>query len=162
MNLLRYPPKALLGDYARAAIGLVFALTPAIAMGEWSWAHWILVPLACLFAAFGVRTWRRGRQSLSWDDSGVSLSGPGAARLAWDEMRDVRLAFYSTGRDRTGGWMQLKLAGAAARVRADSAGEGFADLAAAAYAQAVRRGLALDPATLANLKALGIQIVDAS
>lgn len=156
MTVLRYPPKSLIGDYIRAAIGLVFTLTPAIALGEWTGAHWVLIPLALLFLGFGLRTWRRGRQSVSWDEKGVSLSGPGAARLAWDEMRDFRLAFYSTSRDRTGGWMQLKLGGANARLRADSSGENFAALAAAAHVQARRLGLALDPATLENLKALGI------
>jgi hypothetical protein len=156
MNVLRYPAKALTGDYVRAAIGLVFALTPAIALGEWTGVHWILVPLALLFLGFGVRTWRRGRQSVTWDDSGVSLSGPGAVRLAWDELRDFRLAFYSTSRDRTGGWMQLKLAGGTARLSADSSGENFAALVAAAHAAARARALPLDPATLENLKALGV------
>jgi hypothetical protein len=156
MNVLRYPPKSLIGDHIRAAIGLAFTLTPAIALGEWTGAHWILVPLAALFAGFGFRTWRRGRQTVAWDETGVSLSGPGAARLAWDEMRDFRLAFYSTSRDRTGGWMQLKLAGENARLRADSSGENFAPLVAAAHAQARARELPLDPATLENLKALGI------
>lgn len=156
MTVLRYPPGKLIGDYARAAIGLAFTLTPIVALGEWTGAHWVLVPLALLFAGFGLRTWRRGRQTVTWDESGVSLSGPGAARLGWDEMRHFRLAFYSTSRDRTGGWMQLKLAGERARLRADSSGENFAGLVGAAYGQAVARGLPLDPATLDNLKALGI------
>jgi hypothetical protein len=156
MTVLRYPPKTLIGDYLRAAIGLAFTLTPMIAMGEWTGAHWILAPLALLFAGFGLRTWRRGRQTVTWDATGVSLSGPGAARLAWDEMRDLKLAFYSTSRDRTGGWMQLKLAGGGARLRADSTGENFAALVAVAHAQAQARALPLDPATVENLKALGI------
>ena len=156
MNVLRYPPKSLIGDHIRAAIGLAFTLTPAIALGEWTGAHWILVPLAALFAGFGFRTWRRGRQTVAWDATGVSLSGPGAARLAWDEMRDFRLAFYSTNRDRTGGWMQLKLASTAGRVRADSSGENFAGLVAAAHAAARARGLVFDPATAENLQAMGI------
>jgi hypothetical protein len=156
MNVLRYPPKSLIGDYARAAIGLAFTLTPIAALGEWTGAHWVLVPLAALFAGFGYRTWRRGRQSFIWDETGISLSGPGAARLAWQELRELKLAFYSTSRDRTGGWMQLKLTGGGADLRADSSGEGFAELVAFAHGQARARGLPLDPATLSNLKALGI------
>lgn len=156
MNVLRYPPKALIGDYARAAVGLAFTLTPAIALGEWTAAHWVLVPLAGLFAGFALRTFRRGRQRVTWDATGVSLSGPGAARLPWDEMRDFRLAFYATTRDRAGGWMQLKLAGTAGRVRADSSGENFAGLVAAAHAAARARGLVFDPATAENLKAMGV------
>ena len=56
--------------------------------------------------------------------------------------------------------MQLKLIGDAARLRADSSGEGFAELVAFAHAQARARGLALDPATVSNLKALGIAGID--
>jgi hypothetical protein len=156
MNVLCYPAKALIGDYVRAGAGLAFTLAPAMALGEWTGAHWVLIPLALLFLGFGLRTWRRGRQTVTWDESGVSLSGPGAARLAWDQVRDFRLAFYSTSRDRAGGWMQLRLAGDSVRLRADSSGENFAALVAAAHAAAAARALPLDDATRANLKALGI------
>lgn len=156
MNKLHYPAKALAGDYARAAIGVVLTLVPSIGLGEWSMAHWFLLPLAVLFAGFGFKTWRRGRQTVTWDAIGVSLSGPGAARLGWNELRSFKLAFFSTTRDRTGGWMQLKLSSDAARIDADSSGEGFAALASAAYAEAERHSVSIDAASRENLKALGI------
>ena len=156
MKTLHYPAKALMGDYIRAGIGLTLMLIPSIGLGEWSTAHWFLLPLAALFAGFGYRTWRRGRQSVTWDEIGVSLSGPGAARLAWNELRSFKLAFFSTTRDRTGGWMQLKLAGDSARISADSAGAEFAALVSAAVAQAEKRGVPIDEASRDNLKALGI------
>ena len=156
MNKLHYPAKALAGDYARAAIGVALTLAPSIGLGEWSLAHWFLLPLAALFAGFGFKTWRRGRQSVTWDAIGVSLSGPGAARLDWNDLRSFKLAFFSTTRDRTGGWMQLKLSSDAARIDADSSGAGFADLVSAAFVQAERHGVSVDAASRENLKALGI------
>jgi len=156
VNTLRYPAKALAGDYARAGIGVALTLTPSIGLGEWSVAHGFLLPLAVLFAGFGYKTWRRGRQSVTWDAIGVSLSGPGAARLDWNDLRSFKLAFFSTTRDRTGGWMQLKLSSDGARIDADSSGEGFADLVTAAFAEAERRSVSVDAASRENLKALGI------
>jgi len=156
VNTLHYPAKALAGDYARAGIGVLLTLVPSIGLGEWSVAHWFLLPLAVLFAGFGYKTWRRGRQSVTWDAIGVSLSGPGAARLDWNDLRSFKLAFFSTTRDRMGGWMQLKLSGDGARIDVDSSGAGFADLVSAAYAEAERHSVSVDAASRENLKALGI------
>ncbi len=156
MNTLHYPARVLAGDYARAGIGVLLTLVPSIGLGEWSVAHWFLLPLAALFAGFGYKTWRRGRQSVTWDAIGVSLSGPGAARLDWNDLRSFKLAFFSTTRDRMGGWMQLKLSSDGARIDADSSGAGFADLVSAAYAEAERHSVSVDAASRENLKALGI------
>ena len=57
MNRLVYPGRAIYGDYARAAVGLVFTLGPALAIGQWSYAHWLLLPLAALFAIFRRKDW---------------------------------------------------------------------------------------------------------
>jgi len=155
---LFYPAKTVLGDYARAAVGVLFTGGPALSLGSWSFAHWILVPLCLLFVTFAWRTWQRQRTSIVWDDTGLSLSGPTQASLAWDRLASLKVAFYATNRDRTGGWMQLTVRGDGATVTADSGAENFAAFAACAAAAARRQTVALDAATYANLTALGIHL----
>jgi hypothetical protein len=158
---LFYSAKAVAGDYARAAIGIVFTAVPALSLGEWTFAHWLLVPLCALFSAFAWRTWQRQRTSIAWDDTGLSLSGAVPARLRWDEIRALKLAFYATGRDRTGGWMQLTLKTQAAKIVADSAAENFAAFAARAAVASQALDLPLDDAARANFAALGIRLAPA-
>jgi hypothetical protein len=160
---LAYPAKAVLGDYARAAIGIVFTGVPALSLGEWTFAHWVLVPLCLLFLAFAWRTRVRQRTRIVWDDTGVSLSGSAQASVRWDQIRSLRLAFYATGRDRTGGWMQLTLKFDAAKSHtaklvADSAAENFPAFAARAAAAAQARDVAIDETSRANFGALGIHL----
>lgn len=158
MNRLAYPARAVYGDYARAAIGLAFTLFPAVAIGQWSYAHWLLLPLAALFAVFAFRTWNRGRTTIDWDDTGLSISGSGRASLPWTGVASMKLAFYATSRDRTGGWMQLTLRGTGTTVRADSGAENFPAFAARCVEAAVANGISLDAPTRANLTALGIRV----
>ncbi len=158
MNRLSYPVRATYGDYARAAVGLAFTLGPALAIGQWSHAHWLLLPLASLFAVFAFRTWRRGQTVIEWDDTGLSISGGGRASLPWSELVSLKLAFYATGRDRTGGWMQLTLRGNGAKVLADSGAENFPAFAARCAAAAQAKNLTLDTATRANFASLGIRL----
>lgn len=158
MNRLVYPMRAVAADYARAAVGLAFTVGPAVAIGRWTYAHWLLVPLAALFAVFAFRTWMRARTAIEWDDSHLSISGTGRASLAWSELVSLKLAFYATSRDRTGGWMQLTLRGSGTTVRADSGAENFQAFAARSAAAAQALGLPLDAATRANFQALGVRI----
>jgi hypothetical protein len=158
MNRLVYPRGAIYGDYARAAVGLLFTLGPAAAIGQWSYAHWLLLPLAVLFAVFAIRTWKRARTVIEWDDKGLSISGGGRASVPWADVVSLKLAFYATGRDRTGGWMQLTLRGNGAKAHADSGAENFPAFAARCAAAAQAKGLDLDAATRANLASLGIRL----
>jgi hypothetical protein len=158
MNRLVYPRGAIYGDYARAAVGLLFTLGPATAIGQWSYAHWLLLPLAVLFAVFAIRTWKRARTVIEWDDKGLSISGGGRASVPWADVVSLKLAFYATGRDRTGGWMQLTLRGNGAKAHADSGAENFPAFAARCAAAAQAKGLDLDAATRANLASLGIRL----
>ncbi len=161
MNRLAYPARAIYADYARAAIGLLFTAGPALAIGRWTYAHWLLVPLAVLFAVFAFRTWGRGRTQIEWDDSHLSISGSGRASLGWSELASLKLAFYATSRDRTGGWMQLTLRGGGTTVRADSGAENFQAFAARAATAALDAGLSLDAATRTNFAALGVRLPEA-
>ncbi|MCA3260676.1 MAG: hypothetical protein ING44_01940 [Telmatospirillum sp.] len=153
---LSYPVKAVMGDYARAAIGIIFTGVPALSLGQWTFAHWLLVPLCLLFLVFAWRTRVRQRTAIVWDDTGLSLSGSAQASVRWNQVRSLKLAFYATGRDRTGGWMQLTLKSDAAKISADSAADNFPAFAARAALAAQALDLPIDDATRANFNAIGI------
>lgn len=156
MSTHRYPPSALRGDYARAGLGLALTLGPAAMVQPGSGALWVLLPLALLFAVFALRTLGRQLAVVELGPEGVAVSGLGRSALRWDEIRSMRLDYYSTRGDRTGGWMQLTAKGPSGKIRVDSALEDFVAVARAASDAARKAGLDVSEATQANLGHLGI------
>lgn len=161
----RYSWRALLPDYAGGAVGL------ALSLGVLAFAHpaapvaWVLAAAAVLFLVYFARTVCRQLTHIELDETGIRVRGPAlglpGAALRWEELRSLRLGYYSTRRDpegRTmqGGWMQLRLRGAGRTIRIDSELEGFPELVRAASLEARRRGAELDWATRANLGVLGL------
>ncbi len=157
MSAHAYPRAAILADAARAGAGLVLSAGPlAVADGP----VWVIALLATAAAVFVLNALATARRALSAVDAGeeaISVRGPWPARLRWDEVRRLRLAHYSTRRDGSGGWMQLTLAGPGRRLVVDSRIGGFELLARRAALAARLRSLRLDGATIANLRALGIE-----
>ena len=91
-------------------------------------------------------------------DTELRAYGLRHSTIQWAELDQMRLAYYSTRRDRRSGWMQLDLGAGGAKVRLDSRIEGFDQVVRRAAAVASERGLALSEATWANLQALGIHL----
>ena len=156
MSLHRYSFAALRGDYARAATGvLLTAGLAALAEGQ-PVATAVLGSTALIFLAFGVRTWLRHRTTVEVGENGISTSGGRYVNLSWSELSALKLRYYATKRDRTGGWMQLTLAAGRRRLSLESSLEGFAELVRRAALAASANELALDSSTQSNLLALGI------
>jgi hypothetical protein len=158
MTVLHYPTRALRADYLRGGAG--FAMTAALlpfAEGELV-STLLLGGGALLFLAYGLRTWRRQRTRYALDDEGISTLGRRRVTLRWGELTNLTLRYYATKRDRTGGWMQLKLASGRLRLVLESSLEGFTDVARRAAKAARENGLALDPTTCENLLALGVSL----
>jgi hypothetical protein len=164
VSTYRYPRATVIGDFVRAGIGLAITAGPALAIPATSPAQFVLVPLGLLFLAFGVRTWLRSVAVIAVTARDISLSAPWHARLAWQNLKAVRVNYYSTRFDRSGGWMQLMLKGAGgpdgATIRLDSTLEGFSDIARQAAAAARAAGVPLSEATKNNFSALGIAVDD--
>src|SRR5207249_1424904 len=153
-----YPATAMVGDYLRAAAGLVptgvvFATEPVGTV-----AATVLGSFAAVFGIFGLRTVLRHGTSLEMTDTDLRAHGALRARIAWAELDRMKLTYYSTRRDRRSGWMQLELSAGGSRVRLDSRIEGFDRLVRRAAEVAAARGVALNEATLDNLQALGIRL----
>jgi hypothetical protein len=157
-SLHRYPFGVLLGEYCRAGIGLLFTLGPLAVTVPLAPVTGVLATLAALFAAYGVRTIIRHSTVIALSDHAMETRGPLGMRLAWDEMRALSVRYFSTRRDRAGGWMQLKVRGRRRAIRVDSTIEGFATILLAAARAARARGVRLDASSLENLRAQGIRL----
>jgi len=155
---LRYPSAVLLGDYARAGIGLALTALPLALVNVSPWIGWPLAASALLFAAFAARTAQRQFTRLTVDDQGVRAEGPLGAAILWDDLTGLRLRYYTTRRGRDDGWMQATLTGRGRRIRLDSTLEGFDTVIERAVEAARRNGVSLGPVTVDNLLALGIDV----
>lgn len=157
MKLARYPMNALLADYGRAALGLAATGGPLLFVPPNPAIVIILGGMAGLFLIFGLRTGLRQLTTVEMSERGVRVTGLRSMSLDWSALKGLRLRYYSTRRDRTQGWMQLKLDGPDGTVGFDSHLDGFDDLVRRAAAAARAAGLVLNEATLDNLGALGIE-----
>jgi len=157
MTQYRYPTPAMVGDYLRAAFGLALTGTPLLMAPGGSFAFWILGPLALLFAVFGLRTGLRHMTVVESDDVRVASRSLWRRELAWSEVTEVKLSYFSTKRDRRDGWMQLTLKSPSGRLRFDSSLDGFGAIARRAHGTAMAKGLELSEATIANFASLGFQ-----
>lgn len=151
----RYSSRSLALAYAGSGAACVAALGLLGFVPLAAPVAWAAAAAAAIFLVYFARTVCRQLTRIELDETGVRARGPLGAAIRWEELRSLRLDYYSTRADREGGWMQLRLRSARATIRIDSGLEGFADLVRAAGGEAARRGLPLDAATLANLGTLG-------
>jgi len=113
---------------------------------------------AAIFGAFAIRTALRHGTRLEVTDTGVRALGLKRTEIDWAVLDRMKLAFYSTRRDRKSGWMQLQLGAGRSRLSLDSRLDGFDRLVRLATAAAAARDLELSEATAANLSALGVRV----
>jgi hypothetical protein len=156
MSQHRYPPSALLGDYARALLGLALALPPLALLQLNPYVSALFAGLALLFLVFAWRTLLRQLQPVVVSDSAIACGGPFPVELRWAALDDLRLAYFATRRDGASGWMQLALRAGRRRLRLDSRIDGFTTVVERATRAAIARHLVLSTTTTANLTALGI------
>src|SRR5204862_7855338 len=112
---------------------------------------------AC-FGVSGLRSALRHGRGVEMTDPDLRAYGLRHSTIQWAELDHMRLAYYSTRRDRRSGWMQLDLGAGGQRLRLDSRIEGFDQLVRHAALVAAARGLDLSEATAANLQALGTRL----
>jgi hypothetical protein len=155
-----YPASAMAGDYLRAGAGLVPTVLILSTVSVGPVAGVVLGGCAVSFGAFAIRTGMRHGSSIEVDETELRTTGLRPATIPWDRLDRMKLAYYSTRRDRKSGWMQLELSAGRARLSLDSRLDGFDRLVRHAAIAAAERGLQLSEATAANLQALGIRVPD--
>ena len=154
----RYGIATLAPDYVRAVTGLVLTGGPVLFADLPSVMLWLMGGLAALFLAFGLRTALRQASRVELTTTGINVVGPLGATITWEGLQGVNVRYFSTKKDRSGGWMQLTLRGDRRRIRLDSRIDGFADLARGAVRAAAARRLPIDAASRTNLGAIGVAL----
>lgn len=156
MSVHAYPTDAVAADYARAGLGLALVGVPLLALDTLPWVMAALAVGSAVFAAAAARAVAEHLTRIGVDGDGVQQLRPWPRRIAWRDVRGVRLTYYSTWRDRSKGWLHLRITGAHARLSVDSRITGFDALTQRAAAAATANGVTLDAATAANLEAMGV------
>ena len=158
MPVHRYPAGALAADYARGLAGILLTAGPLWLMGLGGAFAWLLAACMLLFLVYFARAVVRHLTRIELSEAGITARGPFGGAVPWDELRSMKLSYYTTRSDRTGGWMQLDLSTGESSISIDSRLQDFADVVDIAAQQVQRRGRpALDETTRRNLKALGVQ-----
>lgn len=161
-DALKYRRGALLADYVRAGIGGLLTGVPMLFVGGSPATLVILGVLTALFALFGLRTALRHMTVVTLGPEGVRVHGGLGGAIAWRELDQLKLGYYTTRRDRQGGWMQLSLRGGGRRLKFDSSLEGFDRLVRQAAKAAVANGVTLSDSTTANLGSMDIAVPGAA
>lgn len=157
-NFGRYPADALKADGLRAAGGLAVTLGPLALVGFD--AHpLVAVPLlagATLFGWLGIRTLaRRGAAFRLTEDGLILPRGFFMIMIRWNQITGVNLRYYSTKKDKSGGWMQLTIQAGRGRTSIESQLIGFDTIAARVAQMILDRELPVDATTKENFLSLG-------
>jgi hypothetical protein len=156
---LRYPRRTLWADYIRAAIGALLCGLPLLLVEVNRGVALLLGAGFILFGAYFVRTALRQRTRYVLGPDTLCADGPTGSMVECRRLDRLKLSYFSTKRDRSGGWMQLAVGSTGARtVKVDSALEGFYDIVERAAQAAETNNLELSAATRANLRSMGISV----
>jgi hypothetical protein len=157
MSMHQFDRPSLYLDYTRAAFGLAVTAGPLLLLDLLPVIAWPFALLALLFAWFGVRTLVRHLSRVELSASRIALEGPLPRSVAWEELREVRLAYFAPRRAHGRGWLQLTLRGRSRRpLRLESTLDGFEDVLRCVRQVVATRELPLDPTTASNFAAVGM------
>ncbi|OUR76219.1 hypothetical protein A9Q83_15560 [Alphaproteobacteria bacterium 46_93_T64] len=151
-----YSAKEITKEYWRSGTGVTLSVLPLLLFRPSSVIVYILGSFLCLFAFYGVRAYGRKRMSIILGDRAIQVTGLREKLIQWEELEELKLAYFSTRRDGEMGWMQLRLKSRGDRLRVESTISDFWELVSICAEKAREKGLALDPATVRNMQALGL------
>ena len=159
-----YPRKALFKDYLQSFAGAAIFSAPLIVAWSNPYVAVILGAIAIMFLSFGFSTWRRHRTSIVVTDEAIGLVGAKVVRMAWQQIDQVDLRYFSTRRERgrltlgdeKGGWMEMKLHSEGQVLRIDSSLENFQKLAGYVVEASGRFRIKMTPVAKENFAALGL------
>ena len=152
----RYPASALRAAYALALIGMAIGFGPVLFAQPAPLFRWLLGAMGVVFLVYFARTVVRQQTWIEIDATGICVRGLLGVAIRWDDVRVVRLSYYSTRPDRSGGWMEFIVQGPRRSIRVESTLDGFAALVRESTHETGARGIVPDERSRVNLQALGI------
>ena len=156
MTTHRYSLQDLMADYLRAGFGAAVVLMLIVVANIGLFVLLFLLLLLAIFLVYGARTLNRQLTIVEAAPEGIRAYGGLARQMRWQEIKRFDLRYFSTRRDRKGGWMQLRLDGAGAVLRVDSQISDFDALVGQIYTMIRANRAEMNEATMANLTAMGI------
>ena len=154
----RWRPAALAGDLVRGLFAAGLSLFFLVLVPVYSVAFYVLLVLSVLFGLYLAGTVSRWRSVVEVDVTGLRLRGGllGPHVVKWAELTRFELRHFPLSRDRSQGWMELKLKTATATVSIDDRLDGFRDVLARAWDAARAAEVGVTEATHDNLVAAGV------
>ncbi|NOT38866.1 MAG: PH domain-containing protein [Alphaproteobacteria bacterium] len=158
VSVHRWQPSALTGDLVRGLVAAGLTLFFLLLVPVFTVAFYVLLVLAVLFGLYLAGTVSRWRSVVEADDAGLRVAGGffGRRTIKWAELTRFELRHFPLSRDRTQGWMELKLTCPNATVSIDDRLERFSELLAHAWIAAQRAEIDISDTTHANLVAAGL------
>ena len=158
VGIHRWPTPSLTGDLVRGvlATGVAFLFLLVSPIG--SIAFWGMLGLTILFALYLMTSVSRMTSVVEVGDEGIKLSGGlfGRRQIPWARLEKFELRYFPLSRDRTRGWMDLKLSGGGQTITIDDRLDRFGEVLARAWAGARKADVGISDATHHNLTAAGI------
>lgn len=150
----RYPRSYFVKSYLRIALGVLALIAIGVSAPDRVWLSVGLLVLLAGLLIYALQTVIRQRTILRMDDVGLHIVGPRCFAMEWPDIKKVDLAYFSTRRDGSNGWMQFKIVGANQTLRIDSDLTDFDKVVVEALRQADLVGLDVGPATRHNAAVL--------
>ncbi len=142
----------------RAVIGMLVTGPLLIGASAVPVAFVIALVVFLMFLGFVLQTLWRQFTVITVEERGLIVSGPWVRRMAWGDIRKVRLKYFSTKKSRTEGWMEMILQGDGRRkLRIGSNLEGFDEVATAVARNVEAHGVVIDEISVENFNGLGIE-----
>jgi hypothetical protein len=160
VKVLRYPASSLIGDYCRAGVVVAVGCAVLLSVPRAPAIIVIFGGLTLLFLIFGLRTAQRHIMQVAITNEAIGTRDVVAKSLPWDKLERLKLRFYGTRKQLSGGggFMQLTLKGDGTSMSFESSIDSFTLIAWRAAKAARENRISVDPTSAGNLLDLGIDI----